>query len=152
FRGRNGANQKLEIEVVGDELPCEQIKQFRMAGWIRFGEVINRFDNSHAEEMSPEPVDCRLGEQRVVAGCDPLGQSLARTRLGSPSGLTTVKVRGLHDPPGTGNVNFATIRKLADHADKIPLLLADNAGEKCRERPELITLPAIKGMVMTLGT
>ena len=66
---RDRSNQEFQVEVVGDELTDQLVKQFRMARRIVRGtQAVNRVDQADAEEVMPQAIDGGPGEPRIIRG------------------------------------------------------------------------------------
>ena len=67
LRGRDGADEKFQVELVVGELLGQQVEQFGMAGGaVAADHLVDRLDQAGAEEVGPDAVDGGAGEVGIV--------------------------------------------------------------------------------------
>ena len=136
-RGRQDADQELQIVAVRPELTrqlVEQTAQFRIGLAL---EVIHRFDQAHAEETSPDAVDDRPGEIRVVGRGHPLGQNLAGVGPRPPGRRRTVQVGRLDDLLRPGNRQLPDRFGIASRAASSPPFSGASGGIAAKKAARL---------------
>src|SRR6478672_11348957 len=67
----------LQVELVGDEVLRQPVKQWSIAGRVRGAEVIHRVDNAAAKEVAPYTIDDGPGEEGIVGTHHPVHQNRA---------------------------------------------------------------------------
>ena len=70
----------LDIKSAGDEVLRQRVEQFRVGGRVASPNVVYRFDNSPAEQITPEPVDVAQREVGVFRRGHPVRKLLAARR------------------------------------------------------------------------
>src|SRR5262245_61650317 len=66
----------LEAVTMGDELLCERIEQLGVRRWVGRAHVVQRIDDSPAEEMGPVAIGDGPAEERVFRLGHPVNQLL----------------------------------------------------------------------------
>ena len=84
--------------LVVAEIVCQRLKRRGQRRRIAGPEIVDRVDESLAEQLAPHPVDDRLHEPRVVVGRHPIGDDL---------------------PPASPRPQFRAVEKLGRHVDII---------------------------------
>ena len=64
-RVHDGADHVAQVELVSGKIPGERFEQGRVARRVSDAKIINRIDNAAAQEVKPDPVHLRFGEQRL---------------------------------------------------------------------------------------
>ena len=67
----------LHVELALDELRREPVEQLGVGGRIARADVVNRLDDAHPEQVTPQAVDITLGKIRVVRAGHPRGEFLS---------------------------------------------------------------------------
>lgn len=73
-RGGDGADEVSEIVAVLDRIRRQRLDQRGMRGRIRGAEIINGIHKAAAQEVVPNAVHERAGEEGVVRPRDPVGE------------------------------------------------------------------------------
>ena len=68
----DGLHQLAQVEAVLHELRRERVEQFRIARRIAGADVVHRIDDAAAEEVAPDAVRHRLGEERILRRDEPV--------------------------------------------------------------------------------
>ena len=74
FRQQNGANQVLQIKLMGHEVLGQPIQQFLIGRRIGSPEIIHRVDDSTTKKLTPNSVHRCPGQKRIVWSGHPIGQ------------------------------------------------------------------------------
>ena len=148
---RDGADQELQVEVVGRELAGQVVEDLGVRRLVLVVEVIDWLDDAQAEKVRPHAVGSRPREVGIVRGSHPVGEGDARADLVLPARLAAVEEVGLDNALGAGDGHLAAVEDLADGAVEALSARPLEAGVEGGQAPELLALPARERVVVALG-
>ena len=82
-RVKNEPHQVLQVELVLDQFAQQVPHQRLIRGGVARPQIVDRFDQPHAQIMPPNAIDNRAGEGVVLRIGDPGGQLTAGSTVGS---------------------------------------------------------------------
>ena len=81
---------------MGRKVGSQLLQKLGMTRNIRPAKIVNRFDDSHPEKMTPNPVHSRSREIGVLTRGHPIGERSTGTDLGSPLRLCPIQIGRLN--------------------------------------------------------
>src|SRR5580693_500756 len=114
--------------------------------------VVNRVDETGAEELEPDAVGGGAGEERVVARRDPVSQLCTRRCPLVPLDLAAIEERGLDDPLRAGHLDLVLVESVGPLKEDAAVASTFDAGKERGHPPELVALPLRERMVVALRT
>ena len=145
------ADEFLEIVVVLREAPGQLIQKLGIRGWVGDPDVVDRLDDSLAEEMGPHDIGQVAGEERILGGGQPVGK-------GDPSVVAPLELRrvpaeelGWHGLLVDGVVDLPAPAVVDDGLPGVGGPLAADLAEEGGERVVVVLGPLVEGMVVALG-
>src|SRR5205823_5754779 len=134
------------------EFASEHVEQLAVVrGGRSAGDGVERLDQTGAEEIGPDAVDCVASEVRIVRRCHPFGERGPCACVLFPRWLPAIEESGLDHFLGAGHRDFVFLRVLVAGQQKILQALRLDPGKEGGEAPELLALPFRERMVMALG-
>ena len=130
----------------------KQFQQLRMAWRIVGREVVRRINQADSEHLRPQAIDRSLGEIGVFSSDHPVGQQLTGATGLCRQWPGPIEKNRSNTRFGPRNLQLPAIGHLANRCQKTTTSLAFHPRKECRKAPEVVLLPVVEWVVMTLST